>query len=435
MEFSKKKLLSILKETQEVEFDEMAFRPQNPEMPHRPKYYDPEFAYTDQGERKKVAQKKKGTGEIKIKSVVPGWTKDNPTPPKEEGTPDYWVINATGQPGDEKVWVPIGCNEIEAFVQENKEWIDQLRVKYNIEPIFEKCAKPKTHSKFYDKFNLPKKEEPWTAGERAQRQSGGKREEGFNNLLKTYIINNDKLKEHLELCSIPPVSNTRTNIDRHSEKTNTSFTFRTHHIDYYRDQEEFLKVVVERVIGDSEDKIEREDPTKYIQRQYNKRRTNWEPQRKSDKKFFGYTDVYKMEKKGFKETDIDVMVITNFEIVGTLNNDRFIWNLNFNTKFGNKLRRDERIKKLTEEKNISLQKFADLTDTNFNDRHTIMDDISIKSALHELLSEFVERAMQFSPEEALELANIKGYQVDDADELNEHKIINIINDVIRETKK
>lgn len=441
MEFSKKKLLSIIKESQDIEFDEMAFKPENPEMPHRPKIYDPEFEYSDDRTRKfKKAQTDPKTGTIKIKKFLPGWTKDNTTPPKGEGIPDYWVVNVEGVMGQEKVWIPTNCQEIEEFVEKNREWVDQLRAKFNIEPLFEKCENPQYQTPVEKRFDpnlLAKKSEPWAAGERAQRQSGGKREEGFNNLLKKFITDNTELKEHLELCSIPPVSNARTNVDRHSEKTNTSFTFRTHHIDYYKDQEEFLDVVVGRVFGENAEQERRKDPTKFIQRQYNKSYTNWDPERKTDKKFFGYTPVYKREKKGYKESDIDVMVVTNFEIVGTMVDNGFVWNLNFKTKFGKKLKEDPRVKQLTDDKDISLQKFADVGDKEFNDRHTILDDVTIKSALLELLTEFVEKVKEFSPQDALDLANIKGYQVSDdgEDEINEQKINNIIQNVISEMRK
>lgn len=244
--------------------------------------------------------------------------------------------------------------------------------------------------------------------EAIKRFSGGKRGEGFNTLIKDVIYQDNELQHHLELCSVPPIKIQRTHVDRHTKFTNDSVSFITHTFDAYPTQESFLQSVVDRVRG----RIPEHVKNSYLARLFNRVYGNWSLTKTTEDKYFGVTDIYGLNKYGFREEQINAMVSSVFSIKGErmANSNGFTWTISLETKFGKKLQEEPRVKNLTRDKNIVVTKIAqaDPHDNRvYNDSFTIMDKLSVKEALKSAFIEFKHKVMEMSSEDALELADIE----------------------------
>ena len=73
------------------------------------------------------------TGEKRLRQYVP--MNDDGTPfPEEErkkDIPDYVIANPNLVEGEEFIIVPLGCNELETFKEQNKDWLESISVKNN----------------------------------------------------------------------------------------------------------------------------------------------------------------------------------------------------------------------------------------------------------------------------------------------------------------
>jgi len=116
---------------------------------------------------------------------------------------------------------------------------------------------------------------------------------------------------------------------------------------------------------------------------------------------------------GLDEDNLDVTVRMDLIIKGVKSDSSFLWTVTLRTKFGRKLQEDYRLNGGLElDKEIQIIKRAEFdSQTEFNDENTIMDNLSIKSALIEALDELRDRVMKMKPIEALKNANIKQYDI------------------------
>ncbi len=337
--------------------------------------------------------------------------------------------------------------DIQEFMNSHPELIQKLKEQYgNIKWSDETCPQYRPHLKKREYKPLPGDDDNVDIGNRGYqpsgkkmserekilRYSGGKADEGFYNIIRTQLEENEDIKRHLELCSIPEIKTDRTHIDRYAKISNDELTFRTHSFDFYDTPQMFLKAVVSRVKGETPE----HEKGQYLSRLFNIVYKNWDPKKKTDKNFFGYTDIYGLKKFGFEEKNINVMVSTTFKIQGNLvGRNGYVWNVSLETKFGKKLQEDPQVKGLTSDKNISVTKEVpeDLDDNRtLNSDFTIMDKLSIKQGLLEALDEFRQKIMEISPKDALKLANLKRYDVQKVDE---GKINELIKNVISEFRK
>jgi hypothetical protein len=260
-----------------------------------------------------------------------------------------------------------------------------------------------------------------------KRFSGGQRSEGFNRLVEDIIEKDDELQKHLVLCSIPPIKDQKTHVDRHTKFDNNSVSYTTHTFDAYPTQQDFLKSVVDRVRG----RIPENDTSGYMARLFNKNYSNWSLTKTSEEKYFGVTDIYGLNRYGFREDQINAMVSSIFSIKGQRmgNSNGFTWTISLETKFGKKLQEEPKVKNLTRDKNIVVTKTAepDPTDNRvYNESFTIMDKLSVKEALKSAFIEFKQKVMDISPEDALDLADIESSET-----LAEDLIKSVIKDLIK----
>ena len=148
-------------------------------------------------------------------------------------------------------------------------------------------------------------------------------------------------------------------------------------------------------------------------RQFNLDYRRWEETKKNRKEYQGKTPAYMLEKYGLDEENLDVTVRMDLIVKGVKSDSSFLWTIVLRTKFGRKLQEDYRLGGgLDLDKDIQITKRAEFdTQTSFDDENTIMDNLSIKSALIEGLDELRDMIMKMKPIEALKNANIKQYDI------------------------
>ena len=421
MEFSKKKLLSIVEEVNMSDVDEMARRQVGLKQP-----------------------KKDKEGNIIVPQFVAGWKDDNPTPPGEEGIPDYWIVNVNRIEGEEQLYVPLDCEELEEFYQREKDWLLSLTEKHNLEPQLVKCTRGKHHRPIqaavaggYQPSGVR-----MSASERILRYSNRKKGEGFYDIIRKKF-EEGSFADYLSYCSIPPILTDIKNIDRYAVVSNQEISFKTISFDKYESLQNFLKSVIEKIRPIANFNIpENNKPTydsgDYLQRLFNTVYKNWDAERKSDKKFLGYTDIYKLKRLGYEESDIDVLSSNFFEINGKLLNDgTYIWKITMSVKFGKKLKEDPRIKRLTEDKFVTITKNVEPDPENtreFSDDYTVMDNLRIKQGLLEAIQEFLDKVKEeITPQDALRLGRMTYGST--GENLQEHQISKMIKNVIKSVKK
>ena len=128
----------------------------------------------------------------------------------------------------------------------------------------------------------------------------------------------------------------------------------------------------------------------------------------------GKTDSYMLDKYGFDEDNLDVTVRMDFSIKGQLLDNQYLWTVRFKTKFGRKLKEDRWVNNGLElDKDKTIRKTAELEPgTRFDDKNTVMESLSIKTALIEALDELRDIIMtEYKPVEMLKKANVKQYDI------------------------
>lgn len=467
MEFSKKKLLSILEQVNALDVDEMAMR------------------------RPLGVQKRNPN---KPDTSITGWRDDNPTPKGKYGIPDYWILNPNKIPGEEQIFVPTTCEETHKFIEENKEWLDSLGILHDIQssPQVVYCKRvPETHSGAKGQF-LGMKYQPtgkkMKGGERMKRYSNRKKNDGFNEIINKYIVNSD-IAQHLKTCNVPPIVNERNHRDNYSldEANNKSITFRMISFLLFKDKPQFLRATIENIRKLANFNIPRQNDTEmdsgqvqYLARLFSRIYKNWSITEKTkDDSFIEYTDKYKLKRLGYQtlgdktdddidfqrkhEENIDLLISTSFEILGKLLDSSYVWTISMSVKYGEKLKqvtdegnqiKDKIIRNLVEDKNVTTSKTinldreivkkllnADLVNEKPENEITpedeqimmltIMDIEPIKNGLKQTIEDFKSKLKQeITPEDALRLGRITYGK-----SINENKISKIIKEIIKESKK
>ena len=106
-------------------------------------------------------------------------------------------------------------------------------------------------------------------------------------------------------------------------------------------------------------------------------------------------------------------------------------------KFGKKLKEDPRIKRLTEDKFVTITKNVEPDPENtreFSDDYTVMDNLRIKQGLLEAIQEFQDKVKEeITPQDALRLGRMTYGST--GENLQEHQISKMIKNVIKSVKK
>jgi hypothetical protein len=370
-EISKKDLLNVILETA-GEMDELAVRQKGVQAQR----IDPT------------------TGKPKIHKFVPGWFEGN-----ETDTPDYWVVNKTGVAGEEILVVPLGCDELEDFQAKNSEMLDKITEQTNLTPMLTACKRTA--------------EKPRNSKVGTPYQHSGKTKPAETNIkidlhrLVFEYLGNPEMAAKLDRLSIPAIeARNEKNLNRYGEINNNVVQYQTHSFNSYTSANQFLQFVTAR-IGNKP--LPKKAKSYHLARQFNQLYSNWEETKKNEKNFAGKTPAYKLDKFGFDEANLDVTVRTDLIINGKREGESFLWSVKLESKFGRKLQEQYTVSgglKLNKEKTIV--KSAQIEpNTEFTDSYTILDNLPIKTALVEALSEMQEYVLSLKPIEALKNANYK----------------------------
>jgi hypothetical protein len=370
-EISKKDLLNVILETA-GEMDELAVRQKGVQAQR----IDPT------------------TGEVKVNKAVPGWYGDN-----ETDIPDYWTINKTGIKGEEILIVPLGCEKLEDYVEAKRERLDEIAEKTGLVPMLTACGltKWKPRNTKVGTSYVP-------SGNKKPAETNIKID--LHRLVFEYL-GNPEMAAKLERLSMPAIeARNEKNLNRYGEINNNVVQYQTHSFNSYTSANQFLQFVTARI---SNKAIPEEAKSYYLARQFNQLYSNWEETKKNEKNFVGKTPAYKLDKFGFDEANLDVTVRTDLIINGRREGESFLWSVKLESKFGRKLQEQYTVSgglKLNKEKTIV--KSAQIEpNTEFTDSYTILDNLPIKTALVEALSEMQEYVLSLKPIEALKNANFK----------------------------
>ncbi len=94
----------------------------------------------EQLEMGELAYKPKGTQDTsnKIPKFRPIFRPGN-----ETDIPDAWELNPTQTPDGGQLFVPTDCEEVQSFIENNKEWLDELGLTTSLEPMLHACKRTK----------------------------------------------------------------------------------------------------------------------------------------------------------------------------------------------------------------------------------------------------------------------------------------------------
>jgi hypothetical protein len=354
-----------------------------------------------QTEVDELAYKPKGTQDSagRIRKFKPIFKDDNNT-----DIPDGWEVNPNQVEGEERVIMYLNGMALENFIQENQEMLDAILERIGEDKLCYEDAhavkcQPRS-AKFGTTYVHSGVKKPATT----------KIKVDLNRLIDHYL-GNEEIQQKLERLSIPEIrARDRKHLDAYGKIDNTQVNYQTHTFNSYKSSKEFLQFVTARITGKP---IEDEYKSYHLARQFNLDYRRWEETQKNKKQYQGKTPAYMLDAYGLDEDNLDVTVRMDLIIKGVKSDSSFLWTVTLRTKFGRKLQEDYRLNGGLElDKEIQIIKRAEFdSQTEFNDENTIMDNLSIKSALIEALDELRDRIMKMKPIEALKNANIKQYDI------------------------
>ena len=327
--------------------------------------------------------------------------------------------------GEERIWIPLDGVELEAFKEANQEWLDSLTDKYGKSPELspgKKLKYPPRNVKVGTSYQHSGINKPATTKIKIE----------LNRTVEEYL-GNPEVSARLERLSIPEVkSRDRKHLNRYGRVDNDQINYQTHTFNSYLSSTQFLKFVTARISGK---KLEDEFKSYHLARQFNQNYMNWEETKKNSKRYVGKTASYMLDAYGFDEENLDVTVRMDLSIKGQMLDNRYLWTVKFQTKFGRKLKEDRWVNGLTLDKELTIRKTAELEPgTQFDDKMTVMDSLPIKTSLIEALDELRDTIMtKFKPIETLKLANVKQYDITKKPTVNEG--VEIAKEVIKRIDK
>ena len=381
----------------------------------------------EQGEMDEFAYKQKGTQDTsnKLAAFRPIFKPDNDT-----NIPDGWELKKlntvedpnTGKktkevvPGSERIWIPLDGTELEIFKQANQEWLDSLSDQYGMAPELVPAKRVK---------DQPRNAKAGTTYQHSGnvKPATPKIKTELNRLVEEYL-GNPEVSARLERLSIPEVkSRDRKHLNRYGRVDNDQINYQTHTFNSYLSSTQFLKFVTARISGK---KLDDAYKSYHLARQFNQNYMNWEETKKNSQQYLGKTPAYMLDAYGFDEENLDVTVRMDFSIRGRRSGNQYIWEVNFKTKFGRKLKEDRWVRNGLElDKDEMIRKVAEIEPgTEFDDKYTVMDNLQIKTTLIEALDELRDKIMtEYKPVEMLKKANVKQYDITQKNNMNEGTVI------------
>jgi hypothetical protein len=365
-----------------------------------------EMAYKPKGVQKPKIDPK--TGQEIIKKSRGFWKEGNDTE-----IPDYWILNPKQQKDEDRLIVPLDCNELQQFINENSEWLNSIGAEHKLEPLLVKCSRTK-----YAPRNIQTGTSYVWSGERMEVSNRLKRQ--LNDQVED-IVGSEEVSKKLEMSSVPEIKfRDRKHLNRYGQVDNEKVKYETHTFNSYLSSKQFLKFVTARITGKN---VEDEFKSYHLARQFNGIYNRWFETKKNDVKYEGKTPAYMLEKFGLDENNLDVTVRTDFKIEGIndMQENKYTWKVTLQTKFGRKLTDDTSLGKLDLDREIvigpkvyeyTIPEDKDFLDSKGEIVYTVLDNFEILNGLIECLEDMKSRILaEFKPIQALKLANIKNFQI------------------------
>jgi hypothetical protein len=354
-----------------------------------------------QAEMDELAYKPKGTQDSagRIRKFKPIFKDDNNT-----DIPDGWEVNPNQIEGEERVIMYLNGLALEDFIQQNQEMLNGILERIGEDKLCYEDAhavkcQPRS-AKFGTTYVHSGIKKPATT----------KIKIDLNRLIDHYL-GNEEVQQKLERLSIPEIrARDRKHLDKYGVVDNDQVNYQTHTFNSYTSSKQFLQFVTARITGKP---IEDQFKSYHLARQFNLDYRRWEETKKNRKEYQGKTAAYMLDAYGLDEDNLDVTVRMDLIVKGVRSDSSFLWTVVLRTKFGRKLQEDYRLSGgLDLDKDIQISKRAEYdSQTEFNDENTVMDNLSIKTALIEALDELKDTIMKMKPIEALKNANIKQYDI------------------------
>lgn len=349
--------------------------------------------------------------------------------------------------------------DIQEFMNNHPELIGKLKEQYgNIKFSTDTCPKYNPHRDTKRMYHdLPGEEGGNEITKRPYDPSGNVKttqeniKRVFNRIIEKEFDNKSeegrRFNEVLNERSIPEIEPLeRKNVDQYTpEWTNETIVYRTNSFNSYESAEDFLRAVIARATGDEAPDMK----TYHLARQFNQKYSNWDSYKKSEKKYQGQTPIYKLDRRGYAEPNLDVTLKMIFEITGQKQNDNFVWTITMINKFGRKKAEDTYIKYKVNNvpyktsindqghlDNIPLKvrkEVAITSEEEFSRTHTIMEDLGVQQGLIEAIHDFKQMIEDIDPESALVVANVS--ELDIKESVQQKKVNYIFNKIIKEIKK
>lgn len=366
-----------------------------------------EMAYVAKNKQSKNLK----TGEKRLRQYVP--MNDDGTPfPEEErkkDIPDYVIANPNLVEGGEFIIVPLGCNELETFKEQNKDWLESISVKNNnLEVQLFQCSRTKYPHKTLEKF-FPKQ----TTGESMSEEEKIKR--AFFKIIYNELDNVEFQKE-LSKRSIPALNmkdnsefgkaqTKKTNISQYSNYSNQKIEFELHSYNGYNSLKDFLNAVIARIQGKETDIPN----TLFMSRQYNTNYRNYSATRKMDKTYMGKTPVQKKDARDYFEENLDATVRLDVKIEGELMGDSYLWNARLKTVVGKKLETEQGLRGgYLDDKLIQSSETVQLKPgIEFTQENTVMNNNDIVNGLINVLNDLKSQIESINPKEMLKYATVR----------------------------
>jgi hypothetical protein len=351
------------------------------------------------------------TGEKRLRQYVP--MNDDGTPfPEEErkkDIPDYVIANPNLVEGEEFIIVPLGCNELETFKEQNKNWLESISVKNNnLEVQLFQCSRTKYPHKALEKF-FPKQ----TTGEPMSEEEKIKRV--FFKIIYNEL-DNDEFQKELSKRSIPALNmkdnseygkaqTKKTSISQYSNYSNQKIEFELHSYNGYNSLKDFLNAVIARIQGKETDIPN----TLFMSRQYNTNYSKYSAAKKMEKKFQGKTPVQGKDVRDYFEENLDATIRLDLKIEGELMDNSYLWNAQLKTVVGRKLENERELKGgYLDDKLIQSSETVQLEPgIEFTQKNTVMNNNDIVNGLINVLNDLKSQIESINPKQILKYATVR----------------------------
>lgn len=462
----KKYLTKIIKESYISDIDEMASTYVDYEKLKREKSIDPvsgkeKLTASIALPRDNANPNFTGGGSDRVKLFIADFYILNPELETETIIgPDGKKFKYTTNEGEQIIVIPSTCKDESVFKDENSEWVSELEEKYGLKIFHYYCEEIPADSPRNNRSitqigtNIT---DPIVRGlgtsVKPPRKKLTLETKNKANLFKIFSsqIEDSGLNETLFLKSIPEIrwgSYNREYLDNHLDSwTNEKINFKSLNMNGYPDAFLFLNSILDGFEENDNRKYEFKDGTKRIRqkkegvvskhspRNFNTKNTNWELQRMMDSKYEGKTKIRKSDKRGYEESNVDIQIVSLFEVNGRMTNENnFTWDINLDVTVGKKFPEQSKMfESFNNVNNIQITKTAQIGTDEDVKNHIIENGIitnnSVATALIEALYDLKTKIDSISLEELLPYADIEYIQTRNLNESKERLIQRIVKQI------